>query len=734
MTGTRPASSAPRVPSEPILAIAVTVCTILLLGTCVPAGEPFRGGDALRTLLTQSWPAALWLLAAWGLGDRLLTWIDPAAAATRGGRTTVLVLGLAGMLILDTALASTGLLGRDREFVAWTTVIVPAALGLPALGRRLAGLRTSTSEPSPAAGQRAWSNPLRTTLLVACGLPIGVLLLAATSAPGWLWATEFGGYDVLSYHLQLPREWWYASGLIETPHNAYGYLPGGVSAAFLHLMTLVGDPARAAIPSQLLVAGVTMVAAGATADLAGTIDRSLGRGATGWSGPLGGLALLATPWIVVVGSLAYDEAFVVAIAATTAALILRTAVDPPNRRREVARGALLGLLLGGAMLAKASSGVLVVVPMAALAALTVPVSRWLPIVLATALVGFLACLPWLARNWTWTGNPFFPLLSGLFGRGPWTAEQAARFARGHEAESIGSNLGGLLHEFLLDDLLPAPPSGDPTRPQWWWLPGAGLLALVVMTLRTTSRGGRARSVARGLLGCALVTMLAWVFLTHGKARFLVPLAPLLAAVVGVMLAGLADRRFARLPLGLLAGAVAIGPAVMYATERNGNAAWLVDGADRFDGRLEVALLADADPGQALDIRRGAGRPFILSELPPDSRTLLVGVADPLHLPIENAEGEPRRFDYTTVWTRGPLERIWDGLESSAPEDAARTAIEGLREAGYSHVLVGPTMLEVWSRSGWLDPTLQPERVIALPGVPGVRTVHVFPDGGTLLEI
>jgi len=51
---------------------------------------------------------------------------------------------------------------------------------------------------------------------------IAIVILAACSAPGWLWATEFGGYDVLSYHLQLPREWYDAGRIVPLDHSRDG--------------------------------------------------------------------------------------------------------------------------------------------------------------------------------------------------------------------------------------------------------------------------------------------------------------------------------------------------------------------------------------------------------------------------------------------------------------------------------------------------------------------------------
>ena len=60
-------------------------------------------------------------------------------------------------------------------------------------------------------------------LLWTAAPAVAVLLVAACSAPGWLWASEFGGYDALSYHLQLPKEWLHLKKITTLDHNVYSH-------------------------------------------------------------------------------------------------------------------------------------------------------------------------------------------------------------------------------------------------------------------------------------------------------------------------------------------------------------------------------------------------------------------------------------------------------------------------------------------------------------------------------
>lgn len=728
MTTPDPAPSGDRIPTGPVLGLVITVATILLLATLVPAGDSNRGLDALILIGSRGWPALLWLAAAIALGDGFLTLLGGRKDSNGFGPGIRGGIGAAILIILDTTLADLHLLGRGDEVVAWSLLVLPVGILLARLLRIL---------PSERTNQRLRASRLCPVTL-AWAIPIGVLLLAAVSTPGWLWATEFGGYDALSYHLQLPREWWFAGGLIETPHNAYGYLPGGVSAAYLHLMTLTGDPAQAAISCQLLMVGITVLAALATGDLARTLVEagtpSPLRDRSRLAGSLAGLALLSTPWVVVVGSLAYDEGMVILLTAAAASIIMRSDRSPSSHPANLRIGALLGVLLGAAMLAKASSGVLVILPLAAIAAVTIPRNRWILVATTTAGVGIIACLPWLLRNAGWTGNPFFPFATGLFGPGSWTPEQVSRFAGAHGAADPTTNLLGLAGEFLLDDLLGGHTEGEPVRPQWWWLPLVGIGATFVLVFGPRTSRHPSRRLATGLLIGITVTLLAWTFATHGKARFLLPVAPLLAAATGVVMSRFLEPGTLRIPVLAIAWCVALGPGVMYATERNGDPSWGVAADDAYDGSLEARLMADPDPRIALERRRNASVAFVLEDLGPDAKTLLIGIANPFHLPIEDRFGEARRFQYTTVWTRGPIEESFARDPDASPEEAARNAIAELRESGFTHVLVAPTMLEIWSDSDWLDPDLEPSRITALPGVAGVRAVHVFPDGGTLLEI
>jgi hypothetical protein len=696
------------------LLVPLIAATMLVLGA--RSDDTATGLIAIGIVVKGIWAPGLWLLAAAGVGAGLAWAFEgcPRGSSPRTGLLRTWALGVAGLLAIDLILGLTGSLAATTAIRVLTGLLAVAGL---------------------------WSfrriRPKATGICLAAALPIGTLFLAAASTPGWLWGTEFGGYDALSYHLQLPREWWLAGAIIETPHNAYGYLPNGVEAAFFHVMTMIGDPAAAAVPCQLLVACLALLAAGATGELAVAM---LGRGAASnerlLTRQLGFVALLAIPWMIVVGSLAYDETVVLLLATTAFTVILEqgrggagsSLTTPTASNLQV--GGWLGILLGGAVLAKASSGPLIVVPAAIAAALLIPRRAWFPIVLATMVAGLVICAPWLIRNFTWTGNPTFPFGSSIFGSGDWSAEQLQQFASGHRGSGIIAGLRAIGTEFLFEDWI-SPTGGDPQRPQWTWLPLAGLAALSMLAIR-----GRARGIALAILCSVVAMILIWALFSHAKARFLLPAAPLLAAPVAMIAARtLTDARATiRAITVILVWLAAASPAMVYALERTGLPAVGVGQMALFDGRLEATAYEEAGVAGRVELLRNASPAFILNHrIPKDARILLLGRSDPFHLDFTRTpEGLPR-ISYQTVWTRGPFEEaIAAGDRNASPETQVAAAIKLLKTAGFTHVYIQMSMLDRWMKAGWLAAELHPRFIEAFRRQQPIA--RRFGDQAVLIEL
>jgi hypothetical protein len=515
-----------------IAGLALFGLTVAIASIGGPATPTQAAAAVLWWTLRSGVVPALYIASAIGLGRLLLPLF-------REARERWAIQAAAGLSLQLTIGHAINCLGPWLPGPAWNIAsLVPGLAGLALLA--LSIRETKREVVSARVGIIAIP-------VGACVLALAVLLVAAFEAPGVLWASEFGGFDVLSYHLQLPREWLENGRLAPLTHNVYSFLPSYFESAFLTLQLWTFAPRSTAsgvtgmlvddgwrtIACQLLHVGFGIVAAWLVA--AGTrelVERSRSTGGpqarssdddivrrgSGW---LGASAFLCVPWVVVVGSMAYNE---LALCALFAGAML-VAFD--RGTATTARALLVGWLIGVACGVKPTALVLAA-PAAGLALLWFsPARDWLRITAFACVTGLLALLPWMIRNWLASGNPVFPYASSVFGEAHWAAEQYTRFAGAHHFDGLWIDRLRLL--VLID---PNDPAGPRHRglmhPQWSaFFPIVGAALLIGLCARSTHRSA-------GLLGAALlVQVAAWLALTHLQSRFLLPLA-----VPGAMLIGL----------------------------------------------------------------------------------------------------------------------------------------------------------------------------------------------------
>ena len=700
-------------PTAQVAAMAV----VSVLAGMMIAGTPGAALDPAHTTVAAFVCALAWLGSAFGLGRavRFLLFSHVARGNPAHAGLT-LGLGIAALLWIDAMLGSVGAFGSGgtRQLGAWAA-LVPGIMLLGDPRRTVASqwLRWRAFIAVPP----AW-----------CAVPaLAVLAFAAMLPPGVAWATEFGGFDALSYHLELPREWFVFGRIATLPHCVYSAFPNFVEASSLHCMTLLGGaaPHGLAMAPQFLHAMMGVAAAIAVGGVAATLAGPDPRRAA-WGAGAGFVFLLGVPWVVVTGSLAYDEMAVLLMAAT-AMLAWHTGMQTDDEEAPVGRartGIAVGLALGAAIGAKLTAVGMVAVPFAAWAIVrghAGDARAWARAASWAAATAALVLLPWLVRNAVDTGSPIFPF--GGAGGG-WSPEQFARFAAGHSAPpglGTGARFTALWDHAFREGIGPAP-DADPWLPQWglaFWAGGLAVLAIAARAPRAA---------------LALATMLAaqvafWMFATHLKPRFLLPCAVPLCAAAGAALAPLATAGATRTARGL-AGTAAAAVLAAWSLQP----AWVLSLDPRMnDPRGVVANLPAlgaavtlVGPGTAVEARaleaEGADMPlawFANWMLPKGGRLGCEGEAD-----VFWCVDAP---DWGTAWDGGPLTRAL--REHPGDPDGA---VAALRARGLTHLAIGEAMLARWKRAGWLDPALAPEAVRAVAA--RLRPVCRTTSGGTVYEL
>lgn len=705
----------------PLFVVASAVCTGAMLkraladrGVALPGGvAPALGLGVLLTVVHGMW----WLAGFFG--------------GLQGLTATVLAWGL--------AMAPVIVWQRRFRLPGWLLAGGILAAGMP-----------GTSPAEVALAKAQVRGGVIVLLVIVAGL--GFVLPYAMVPPGTLWPSEYGGYDALSYHLPLAQEWYTRGWLAPVSHNVYSFLPSYFESAFVHMAALTwapqGAPAgadalrhigvgllagdgRLLLSAQALHTLTLGLAAWSVAGLVRVIGARLAGGGTDLAGGaitvasvVAAILTITAPWMVVTGTLAYNEAPLVALLAAALACALSTGLGPRGR------GVLCGVLTGLACCIKPSALVLGA-PMVGIAMLAgcwdavraghytyfryVVTRRLAACVGLCLLAGAITLAPWLVRNAVAAGNPVFPFAAGALGQGHWSTEQAARYAAAHRPDRGVIDAMALM---VAADVQAAPMAPavqrhrGATNPQWMPLMPLGAAALVgLVALTRTRRTGVVLGVG------VLATWIAWGALTHAQSRFLVVLVPVAATSVGcvvgvVMTRARTESSRRAVAVAAIGGLVAITGLVWFTSGPAAQASGGVGlgrgsameatlyGGPRIHTALEVAQQLDAAAGDGARVRAifESASPSSYVALLPDvemTRVLLVGGATPLYAgPVA----------YATAWDTWPILTQMD-------RDAARPSqwTRGLGEA-YDYAIVDMSEVTRLWQSGYLDPRLTPDRI------------------------
>jgi hypothetical protein len=251
-------------------------------------------------LLTDGLTAFGWVLGAAALGAVVLRVLRIECnrllfVATAGG------LGLGIFSLLGLGLGLAGWLNRG------------VALAMPTVGVILFVVdwlrrQTSLKHEVDLSGIRRW-------LLLPAGIswlwlvPVVSLATAAVAAsvmPGDLWKPlDPHPYDVLSYHLQVPREWYEAGRIEPLSHNVFSYFPFNVEMQFLLAMEATGGPWNGMYVCQFISLAYAVLMVLAVAGCEG--EGSTSNEETGSEAVIGAAVASTVPWVIMLESMAYVE-------------------------------------------------------------------------------------------------------------------------------------------------------------------------------------------------------------------------------------------------------------------------------------------------------------------------------------------------------------------------------------------------------------------------------------------
>jgi hypothetical protein len=590
--------------------------------------------SAWVTSITEGGIALLIFISAGGYGHLIGRRILPASAPAALRLATSCGLGLWGF---STALLLIGSL-------------IPGALTWIFLwwGLLLAGLALAGWQAYPALRKQHFPERVSLHVLVwaLLAVSVGIWLTGATHPPGTMRSPDV--YDVLEYHLQVPREYYDHGQIIPLKHNVYSNYPLGTHMLFLFGMGLRGG-AYAGMYVAQFVHGFFALLSGIA--LYGSLKPTQPRRA------LGATLLLGTsPFVLYMTSLAMVELSLIAYM-TLAILWLREWLDHPTWRSAMG----IGLACGLACATKYLSVGLVVVPLVGAMLLGTFLSKKRRIIAHLLLVGMATAIlfsPWLIRNAICTRNPVFPLATTLFGRGEWSPESQQRWLAGHAPE--------VSHPVPKPAQWQPPPPVSRTKlfyrnlladPLWMTLAIPALLGALSLLLRVR----RTSPWQWGLICILAVQFFIWWFFTHQMpARFLAPgigVMAVLSAEFFFFLENLIRRKGVGLVLTMLTAGLNLGLAINH--YRN-----LTHFLPPIFG-IPAETLIEADPVWS-----------VATQFPANSRILLLGDSKAFYYPPNTL--------YATVFDANPLMELIQDVQSN--KLTLTEAQNRLDELGVTHVV------------------------------------------------
>ena len=305
---------------KPVIVTAALTIGLVLSQSSIALLLWVLDGTVALIILAVATVSGFGLLSLFRLGPLPRRWQLMLAAGLGVGFLSLMVLGC----------GVSGLVGADRRLVPAGILALCALAGL----RPLLKLTKQAPTTTESSGAACW--------IIAAVAPFAALaMLVATLPPGFLWREEGFGYDVLEYHLQLPREYYEAGVIAYLPHNVYANFPSAAEMLYLIANIVTGESIESWSVAKCLnaILGGLAVVAGYLA--AG--ERSVR------SGMVTAVLIASAPWLVYLSGVAYVENGLLFLGMLSAACVIRAAgVDSPRLRYRwtLLAGAMSGLACG----------------------------------------------------------------------------------------------------------------------------------------------------------------------------------------------------------------------------------------------------------------------------------------------------------------------------------------------------------------------------------------------------
>jgi hypothetical protein len=540
----------------------------------------------INGIFTDGALAVLWLLCAALVGDIVASRLG-APLVLRCCTAAALGLGLFSLAIL--ALGMAGLL----SFASCLALLV---VGGAAGTADFVLIRKTFGFESSGHSRPGWRWLLLLLIPFAAIALVGVNVFPAVL---W-WPNDPHPYDVLGYHLQIPREWYEMGRIAPLHHNMYSFFPFAAEMNYLLAMYLRGGPWAGMYLAQMMsFTGIVLAVLSAASAMP---NRP--------AAIIAALAMGVTPWTTQLAAMAYNESALLLYVALAAAWMMRAV----STRFHVVRDMMIaGVMSGLACGVKYTAAPIILVGFAfsALAAgIIICRAEWKRLIIGASISlisGLLTFSPWLIRNAVWAGNPVFPLAMRQLGHAHFTPEQVERFERAHRAvpqqSSIAARLAAFWSEIVAD-----------------WRFGWLLLPMALISVAINIR----RVEVLFLFLSILLIAIFWMGMTHLMGRFFVPAVPLLAMLVGY----LATR-----PRGALVGAAAV-VVMAFPSFFNLHHAFLYSLERRYayDGLIRLPDPSPLWPPQLADIEKS------------NAKLALIGDAQAFYRPLPMT-----RLEYRTIF-------------------------------------------------------------------------------------